>query len=743
MLGYARVLLLSGLLVLSSHSAFPFTENASNDTSASSAAGAGRHGNRSRSSAVNLTTIRDAMNCSCRVTHCGKMSRKKLYLNDMECSGSIPPEICELTTLKNLNIARNQLSGRLPTCLCLLRRLEVLELSNNLLEGNIPRCLFRHLRRLRYVALENNRFTGILPSSIRHLKKLQILELAYNRLHGDLPPGFANLQDLVGLELASNGFTGRLPPEIGELRQLAMLDLSSNQFTGPLPAFGKMKSLQHLNLANNNFTGEIPPEIGSLNLRFLHLSRNNLTGALFRPCPLQKPTPVYQLGGKGSGSQELQSAMGIQSHPSFSGSMPRSDSEPCLCKMKELHYLDVSRNHFSDQLDACLCDLKWLMELDLSRNQFTGGLPQCFNNFGFMRTLYLDCNRFTGRLPELNQLKNLEILSVFDNSLAGHFPDISSLTNLRSVFAHGNRFTGHLPNLTRLHRLEFIFLHGNDFEGSVPKLPWLAHTVLLHGNMFSGFLDELASTVYNMHLLLALPGNYLAGPAHNALIRASEPLLRNRTTSAFLVDEHSNTDEVVKLLAASMVVCLVTWSLMRSRRELQRQGHSEGIIGGGDHLGQVLTALRRCQHMLILQCAVASVCAGLYTSCPWALPGGDIWLRSSAAHARGPPMSVVYVVILAFNGFSTRWLLTFSRGAEELQQQSRGTRSQKIQAWTLLLGLVLACSGPSLLNSVLDCYPRPPHWLLSIQPYLPQVGTVLTVIVVPLLVRIIARKTDI
>ena len=64
----------------------------------------------------------------------------------------------------------------------------------------------------------------------------------------------------MGLE--NNQFTGVIPSEIGTFTNLYSLGLNGNQFTGEIPwEIGNLTNLSHLHLGHNLLTGVIPTQI--------------------------------------------------------------------------------------------------------------------------------------------------------------------------------------------------------------------------------------------------------------------------------------------------------------------------------------------------------------------------------------------------------------------------------------------------------------------------------------------------
>jgi len=180
-----------------------------------------------------------------------------LNIGNNQLTGSIPPEIGNLTNLTGLWLYGNELSGEIPP-----------EIGN--------------LTNLSYLDLFNNHLTGSIPPEIGNLTNLTYLDLQFNQLSGSIPSEIGNLTNLTDLRLSSNQFTGSITLEIGNLTNLTYLYLYGNQLTGEIPPeIGNLTNLTYLNSYDNQLTGEIPPEIGNLtNLTSLSLSSNQLTGEI-------------------------------------------------------------------------------------------------------------------------------------------------------------------------------------------------------------------------------------------------------------------------------------------------------------------------------------------------------------------------------------------------------------------------------------------------------------------------------
>jgi Leucine-rich repeat (LRR) protein len=207
------------------------------------------------------------------VTHVG--------LNSNGLSGSIPPEVGNLTNLTYLGLGDNQLSDSIPSELGNLGALTGVHLFHNQLTGSIPPQL-GNLTNLVGIQAGGNQLSGSIPPELGNLGSLVRLNFGYNQLSGSIPPALGKLGLLEELHLQSNELSGAIPPELGDLANLRDLEFYSNQLSGAIPAtLGKLTSMERLLLGDNQLTGQIPPELGNLTkLRGLELYENQLTGPI-------------------------------------------------------------------------------------------------------------------------------------------------------------------------------------------------------------------------------------------------------------------------------------------------------------------------------------------------------------------------------------------------------------------------------------------------------------------------------
>ena len=202
-----------------------------------------------------------------------------------ELFGRIPPDLGNLTELRELDLGVNELTGPIPPELGKLANLEVLSLVGNYLRGSIPPEL-GNLTNLRELRLAHNQLTGDIPPELGSLPNLEVLRLSDNDLGGSIPPELGNLSNLKILTLEFNDLGGSIPAELGNLANLEVLRLGFNGLGGSIPAeLGNLTNLRELSLYANQLTGSIPAELGNLpNLEKVSLGGrgNRFTGCVPR-----------------------------------------------------------------------------------------------------------------------------------------------------------------------------------------------------------------------------------------------------------------------------------------------------------------------------------------------------------------------------------------------------------------------------------------------------------------------------
>lgn len=145
-------------------------------------------------------------------------------------------------------------------------------------------------------------FKGSIPNnSLGKLDSLKILSLHTNGLRGNLPSDILSIPSLQYVNLQQNNFSGLIPSSISP--KLVALDISFNNFSGVIPDFN-LPSLKYLNLSYNNLNGSIPHSIKNFSYTSFvgnsHLCGPPLSNCseVLPPSPSPShspsPSPVYQ-----------------------------------------------------------------------------------------------------------------------------------------------------------------------------------------------------------------------------------------------------------------------------------------------------------------------------------------------------------------------------------------------------------------------------------------------------------------
>ena len=389
----------------------------------------------------------------------------RLGLVEDGLTGSIPPELGQLTNLQHLYLQSNQLTGSIPRELGQLTNLQSLELYDNQLTGSIPPALGQ-LTNLQFLGLDNNQLTGSILPALGQLTNLQHLGLSDNQLTGSIPPELGQLTNLQSLYLHGNQLTGSIPSALGQLTNLHTLWLGGNQLTGSIPpALGQLTNLQHLGLSGNNLSGCIPAglqAIPSNDLGQLGLSPCDGSGSLPKLDDRDRAVLIAFYTATGGGSAWTGGNWGSDIG-TWEG--VTTDQEGRVIR------LELSESDLTGSIPPELGQLTNLQTLVLSGTQLTGSIPRELGQLTNLQHLWLHSTQLTGSIPSaLGQLTNLQGLGLNDNQLTGSIPSaLGQLTNLQVLGLHTNQLTGSIPpELGQLTNLQYLGLSGNNLSGCIP-----------------------------------------------------------------------------------------------------------------------------------------------------------------------------------------------------------------------------------------------------------------------------------
>lgn len=110
----------------------------------------------------------------------------RVDLGNAMLSGTLVPDLGELSELQYLELYSNNITGEIPKELGNLSQLVSLDLYQNKFTGSIPDTLGQ-LNHLRFLRLNNNTLEGNIPYSLTKVNALQVLDLSNNNLSGRVP----------------------------------------------------------------------------------------------------------------------------------------------------------------------------------------------------------------------------------------------------------------------------------------------------------------------------------------------------------------------------------------------------------------------------------------------------------------------------------------------------------------------------------------------------------------------------
>ncbi|KAM4075277.1 hypothetical protein ACB094_10G157200 [Castanea mollissima] len=398
-------------------------------------------------------------------------------LSQNSLSGTIPPQIGDLSNLIYLNLSINQFCGKIPPEIGLLTNLKVLRLGMNKLDGSIPQEIGQ-LRSLNVLALQSNYLDGPIPPSLGNLSNLGYLCLDQNSLSGSIPLELGNLTNLVELYINNNSLAGPLPREIGNLKSLKCLSLQKNNLVGSIPTSScELGNLTYIDLSQNSLSGAIPQEIGHLkSLVFLQLSVNKLNGSF--------PTSIGKLS-------QLEKFYVHDNQ--ISGSIPQE-----VENLMKLTVFRVARNKLTGYMPQNICQNGLLRNFTVNGNDLTGPIPKSLRNCTTLYRVRLDGNQLTGNISEVFGIyPNLYYINIANNKLHGEIsPNWGKSSILANLEFGGNGITGTIPseigNITKLNVLD---LSSNHLVGEIPmelgRLTSLVKLVLSNNQLSGGIPSEV------------------------------------------------------------------------------------------------------------------------------------------------------------------------------------------------------------------------------------------------------------
>ncbi|TYJ51002.1 hypothetical protein E1A91_A01G248700v1 [Gossypium mustelinum] len=434
-------------------------------------------------------------------------------------SGTIPPNLFCIPSLRRLFLSQNQFKGNLGDLHCRASSLlDTFDLSSNKLQGQFPMSVFE-LRGLKFLSLSSNNFSGLIPMrALQNLKNLSSLDLSYNSLSIDATDtnvSSLSFPNITTLKLISCNLT-EFPDFLTYQSRLSYLDLSNNQIQGKIPNWiWKVRSLRYLNLSKN-FLVKFERSLENINssLNVLDLHGNRLQGKI----EILPSSATYLDYSNNNFNSVLPAQIGdfLQfayffsvSGNNFKGSIPKS-----ICSSLYLRVLDMSDNYLSGPIPKCLTRMSAsLGVLNLRGNNLSGIISDTFPESCKLQTLDLNQNRLEGKVPEsLGNCKKLEVVNIGNNQISGSFPcHLKNISKLRILVLRSNKFNGSIhchKNNIGWPMLQIVDLASNNFSGKLHqkclelelvKILTVFTTIDISCNNFEGRIPEVIGTFKELY----------------------------------------------------------------------------------------------------------------------------------------------------------------------------------------------------------------------------------------------------
>ncbi|CDP18443.1 unnamed protein product [Coffea canephora] len=455
-----------------------------------------------------------------------------LILGHKQLSGTISPQVGNLSFMRFIHLEENQFHGEIPREFGRLFRLRVLNLSSNALGGKIPANL-SYCSEMTTINLKMNKLEGKIPiDQLSRLKKLERINLLSNNLTGEIPSSIGNLSSLIQIKLDFNNLEGNLPMEIGLLKRLTSLDVTGNKLSGVIPAsVFNSSAITIFSVADNSFHGKPPTNVGLTlpNLEGLYLGANEFYGNFPTSITNASGLEILGLSNNNFAGQipanlgDLTQLQRLNLDANLFGNNSSGDLDfiVSLSNCSNLSDIDLTANNFGGNIPKVMANLSdQLAGLDLGGNQLSGTIPEGFGNFVNLYRLGLHMNSLSGVIPrDFGKLQNLQGMRLDHNDLSGQL--VSTLCNNTNLFyldlsfnqfEGGNIFDNVLMDVSQ--NLQYLDVSQNNFTGIISPHFLQMHSLLrylnLGKNSFNGSLPAEVGKLVNL-VSFVVSHNQLAG----------------------------------------------------------------------------------------------------------------------------------------------------------------------------------------------------------------------------------------
>jgi Leucine-rich repeat (LRR) protein len=372
----------------------------------------------------------------------------------------IPPEICQLSNLRCVNLSHNQIS-QIPYELMLLNSLVGLDMSSNKISA-IPEKLYSRMSQLMLLSLNNNTITTI-SDNIQLMTSLTQLDLGGNQLR-TIPPTISNLTLLTQLDLRDNNIN-LVPTEIEKLINLKKFYLQRNRLkTLPkkehLCSFHTLTKLEVLDISHNKLQERDLRGLDHLtNLDALLIASNRVIGIPFRAehalqmnCSHVNAAhnQIEEFPSRITNMSETLTDLDLRSNMLHS----LTNEIKHLVNLKTLNCSHNKITFLPQELSYCTA----LVSIRMSHNCIRNMHPSSFNNTMVnLKELMLDHNEIVSLPDAVTELSGLMTLKVQYNHLKSLPSELYKIPYLYSIHASHNRISeipediGDCPKLRKLY----------------------------------------------------------------------------------------------------------------------------------------------------------------------------------------------------------------------------------------------------------------------------------------------------
>ena len=378
-----------------------------------------------------------------------------------------------------------------------------LNLSYNFLTGSIPPEI-GNLTEIEQLAILDNKLSGPIPPEMGNMTSLRILDLRYNSLSGLIPPELGNLSNMDQLWLGKNALRGAIPEELCNI-ELCGNDCNnfSQVFEGnglcpPYPeciddlVIGSQQCNPYPDCPNGYVPIANTPPIDYYScpwssIHYISNSNSYADDSYYKH--------FVEYDGQCFNQEDLSVLQDmIDVNDSFSDLEPLEigaqiwRGEHGFRRLEALSFRDYENvpseyNDHDGNTDIYLIpesignfdDLGWL---NLSNTPIES-IPESIADLDALRTLVWDDASLTGSIPsELGNMNSIKYISLQNNDLTGSIPPELGYLNLSHLLLKKNNLTGEIPyeiwsmtpiSLSGTPQNLMLILRENELSGIIPE----------------------------------------------------------------------------------------------------------------------------------------------------------------------------------------------------------------------------------------------------------------------------------